>query len=1208
MHLYHLTIQPPTLITHLLVGSFTGAPKQQEIVLIRGDRFIETVRINSGRVEQLQVRNSSSLGGSSGFSSAAVQPLFGTVRSIALLKVPGDGNRDYLVVGSDSGATVILALKAEEEGGVWRWERVAGMTHGRSGNRRSIPGQMIAVDPRGRALITAALESKKFAHSIGRSEDKLSLSSPLESHRPGHLCQNLIALDSGIEHHPAFATIEFDFGELDTRQQLESPKSPIQIDLNKERKQLCYYELDQGLNNVVKKWTEPIPFDSQSLIPVPGSSDGGPGGVLLFLPGKIFHHRPGSPSPATFIKLPASHDNCLLTAWSLVKTKSVFFFFLQFESGHVFKLKFINQTDFSIKYFDTLPIATGMAVLKSGHLFLAAQNGPAHRLYQITGLGDDDLNQPEFVSSTNSNFDEIPSILLHEELVNLVECDSIPHFGSVTSGHILNLGNEESPQFYLTHKENEDASVSITRWGTALQELLTLEFSEAQNVTGAWSTENGHLLLSLKDSTSVLLSIDLEQGSVEQVDQESDSFANSLRLNTLTLAAGHLESGDLTSTSPSPFLQVHPNGLQLIHKALREWAPGHGKSIRSAGFNGRQILLALESLEMIRLSFDPSTGALNEESRGGKDEPESFPTPIDFITLAPLLKGRKSARWMAIGTCEDSAIRILDLESADGNLEITAIQALTSTPTSLKLTREADSLILHVGLTGGILIRFIVDEQSGSLTSPSSRFIGGEGVRISDSFVDGSILALGNRPWWISRDHMGRPINSPLFFSSIQVACPFKNLPGTFVAISGDGSLRVLSVQPGNSAGPFYRHCLQLPGPGRVPRKMVVDPKTGLFAVAQMDRISLFDPFTGAIGTAIEYHNGEVALNCAFVIFHDQPAQTYLAVAGARDFILTPRSASESFIDLFPIDTRNIKLGARVHRTPLESPATSLQSFNGRLLAGVAADLRMYECGRARLLRKTQCKLGSPVVSIRTQGLRVYVGTARDSHTLLVYRPDSNGLVPIADDPLPRGIVADCLLDYDTLAGCDKFGNFFLDRLPASISESLEQDRFLAGSGVGSDAREFLLSAPEKFERLAEFHIGDVVTVMERIAWAGESGREAIWYVTVSGAIGCFLPFPTKSFAAFAQSVEKALESTSLNTNPQNSTICPRVDLLLRSHAAYRSAFSPVKSVIDGDLVERILGSAALSEDQQHAFAQSVDQSLSEIKRKIEDLRRLIGI
>jgi splicing factor 3B subunit 3 len=1194
MHLYHLTIQPPTLITHLLAGSFTGTPKQQEIVLIRGDRFIETVRVNSGRLEQLKTITSENYGSfASGFSSAAVQPVFGTIRSIALLKVPGETNRDYLVVGSDSGATVILSLVASPSLGHWRWERVTGLTHGRSGSRRAIPGQMVAVDPRGRALLTAALESKKFAHFIGRNEDKLSLSSPLESHRPGHLCQTLIALDSGLEHHPAFATIEYDFGELDNKQ-LESPKSPLSIDLVGERKQLCYYELDQGLNTVVRKWSEPIPFDSQTLIPVPGGSDG-PGGVLIISPGKIYHHRPGSSTPVTLI-LPKSHSNCLLTAWSIVKTKSIFFFFLQFEGGDIFKLKFVDSnSNLSLKYFDTLPEAVGMTVLRSGYLFLATQNGPAHLLYQITGLGDEE--EPEF---TNTKSSDNLSISRHSELVNLVECDTLPHFGSVTNGHILNLGGEESPQFYLSHKESSSSSVSITRWGTALQELLVLEFPEAENVTGAWSTESGNILLSFKDS-SVLLNVDLDQGAVEQVDPEKDTFSASLRLESNTITAGHLDSQE--ESVERPFLQVHPQGLQVIHKSLREWNPGNGKIIKSAAFNGRQIVLALDSLEMIRLAYDPVSGSLNEESKSD----ESFPIAIDHVTLAPLLKGRKTSRWMAIGTCEDSAIRILDLEAPDGP-EVTAIQALTSPPTSLRLTREISSnsdssLVLHIGLSGGILIRFVVDEQSGALIFPSSRFVGGEVVKISDSFADGSILALGNRPWWISRDHMGKPLNSPLFFSTIQTACPFKSLPGTFAAIS-DGNLRILNVQPGNSAGPFYRHTLNLPG-SAVPRKMILDNKNGIFAIAQMDRISLFDPFTGSIGTAIEYHSGEVALSCCFVTFHDIPGQTFLAVAGARDFIVTPRSAAEAFIDLFPIDTKSVQLGTRVHRTPLETPATSLQAFNGRLLVGVVCDLRMYECGRSRLLRKTQCKLGSPVVTIRTQGLRIYVGTARDSHTLIVYRPDSNGLVPIADDPLPRGVISDCLLDYDTLAGCDRFGNFFVNRLPAAVSESLEQDRFLAGSGVGSDAREFLLAAPEKFEKLADFHIGDVVTVLERIAWAGEAGREAIWYTTISGSIGCFLPFPTKSLAAAAQTIEKALEATSLHTNPQHSSISPQIDLLLRSHCAYRSSFSPVKSVIDGDLVERFL---TLPEDQQHALAQSIDLNLTEIKSKIENLRRLIGI
>jgi splicing factor 3B subunit 3 len=1251
MHLYHLTVQPPTLITHMLTGSFTGIPKQQEIVLIRGDRFIETVRVRDGILEQIKVSVDDNLGISAnnansfssnnnnnnvGFSPAAVQPLFGTVRSIALLKAPGESHRDYLVIGSDSGATVILALRAGGINGVWNWERVAGMNFGRSGSRRAIPGQMIAVDPRGRALLTAALESKKFAHTISRltsdnnssdttSTTTLTLSSPLESHRPGHLCQVLVALDAGIEHHPAFATIEFDFGNLDARQ-IQTPKTPLdlkEVQASSQAKQLCYYELDQGLNSVVRKWSEPIPFAAQTVIPVPGGNDG-PGGVLLFSPGFIYHHKPRAGNASTAatprIKLPTSHANSLLTAWALVKTKSVFFFFLQFEGGDLFKLKFTDSS-FTLKYFDSLPVAVSMTVLRSGFLFLAAQNGPSHKLYKITGLGDDDENQPEFSSFTdNENENGLDQeIVKHSELVNLVESDALPHFGPVTGGNISNLASEDSPQFYLTHKEsNSSASVSITRWGTALQESLSLEFPDVQNIKNIWSTATGHLLLSLEDST-ILLKANPEEGTVVQVQQgqeetegSSEFFASSLRLDVCTIAAGHLEgfalidssSSSSSSSSSAPFLQVHPLGLQLLmspDSELREWTPGEGKLIRSAAFNKRQIVLCLESLEMVRLTFDPHTGGALNEEESPSGESSSFPVAIDHVAVSPLMPGRKTSRWIVIASGEDCAIRVLDSET----LEITAIQALTAPCSGLRLSLEESTLILHCGLIGGILIRFVVDESTGQLKNPSSRFVGGENVKISECFEDSSLLVLGNRPWWISRDHLNRPLTSPLFFDTIHVACPFPLIPGAFVALGVDNSLRILSVQPGNAAGPFYRHVINLPGPG-VPRRIVREE--GIFAIAQPDRIVLFDPFSGTAATAIEYHGPEVALLCCFVRFFDAPDRLFLAVAGARDFCVTPRSASESFIDLFPIinsTENNIQIGQRVHRTPTETPVTALQAFNGRLLGGVGGDLRMYECGRGRLLRKSQCKLPTPAVSIKTQGLRIYVATARDSHTLVLYRPDSNSLIPIADDPLPRGITADTLVDYDTLAGSDRFGNFFINRLPAAVSEALEQDRFLAGGG---DAREFLLAAPEKFERLAEFHIGDVVSVLERMAWdeaSGNPGRDAIWYVSISGAIGCFLPLPTKSLASFVETIEKALQETSFDSSALNKSASPRLDLLMRSHTAFRSAFSPVKAVVDGDLVERFL---ALPLDLQHALAASIDRPLPEIVSKIDDLRRLIGI
>ena len=56
---------------------------------------------------------------------------------------------DYLIVSSDSGRIVILEYNPTKN----IFERVHQETYGKSGNRRIVPGQYIAADPKGRAVI-----------------------------------------------------------------------------------------------------------------------------------------------------------------------------------------------------------------------------------------------------------------------------------------------------------------------------------------------------------------------------------------------------------------------------------------------------------------------------------------------------------------------------------------------------------------------------------------------------------------------------------------------------------------------------------------------------------------------------------------------------------------------------------------------------------------------------------------------------------------------------------------------------------------------------------------------------------------------------------------------------------------------------------------------------------------------------------------------
>ena len=73
------------------------------------------------------------------------------------------------------------------------------------------------------------------------------------------------------------------------------------------------------------------------------------------------------------------------------KTKTMFFVLAQTEQGDVFKITLQVEdevvTEIRIKYFDTIPVAVSMTVLKTGFLFVGAEFGN-HTLYQIAHLGE----------------------------------------------------------------------------------------------------------------------------------------------------------------------------------------------------------------------------------------------------------------------------------------------------------------------------------------------------------------------------------------------------------------------------------------------------------------------------------------------------------------------------------------------------------------------------------------------------------------------------------------------------------------------------------------------------------------------------------------------------------------------------------------------------------------------------------------------------
>ena len=75
-------------------------------------------------------------------------------------------NKDYVVVGSDSGKITIIEYDME----INDWKTVQCKGIGKTGCRRYAPGQYLAADPMGRALMIGSLQVILLLSDIDFSE------------------------------------------------------------------------------------------------------------------------------------------------------------------------------------------------------------------------------------------------------------------------------------------------------------------------------------------------------------------------------------------------------------------------------------------------------------------------------------------------------------------------------------------------------------------------------------------------------------------------------------------------------------------------------------------------------------------------------------------------------------------------------------------------------------------------------------------------------------------------------------------------------------------------------------------------------------------------------------------------------------------------------------------------------------------------------
>lgn len=183
------------------------------------------------------------------------------------------------------------------------------------------------------------------------------------------------------------------------------------------------------------------------------------------------------------------------------------------------------------------------------------------------------------------------------------------------------------------------------------------------------------------------------------------------------------------------------------------------------------------------------------------------------------------------------------------------------------------------------------------------------------------------------------------------------------------------------------------------------------------------------------------------------------------------------------------------------------------------------------------------------------VGDQQDAVQMAVYKPAENRLIVIADDTQHRWTTATTMVDYETVAAGDKFGNFWLSRLPPGISDEVDNDT--TGAGLVHE-KPLFNGAAHKLQLLAHFNvrplscidnlkprltyfgrqIGDIITSLSRVALVA-GGREMIVYTGISGTLGMMVPLQSREDVDFFQTLEMHMRSEAPS-------------LVGRDHLAYR--------------------------------------------------------
>lgn len=357
--------------------------------------------------------------------------------------------------------------------------------------------------------------------------------------------------------------------------------------------------------------------------------------------------------------------------------------------------------------------------------------------------------------------------------------------------------------------------------------------------------------------------------------------------------------------------------------------------------------------------------------------------------------------------------------------------------------------------------------------------------------------------------------------------------------------------------------------------------------------IQAIDPTISKSATAtVHLEENETALCIACVPFESRGHEVYLVVGTAQDLNLSQKASPQGargggYVHVYKIHDEGRQLEF-VHKTRFEQPIHAIHPFKGRFAMGLGNELLIYDLGTKAIMRKSRgLAVPNKIVSLDSIGDRLICGDVAESLTYVAFKPKANRMVPFVDDVVQRWTTTSTAIDYETSAGGDKFGNFWIVRCPPQASLEADEDGM---NGYLVNERSYMGGAPYRFDLQAHFHVNDIPTSIQRTPLVA-GGQDVLFWSGISGTLGIFVPFVSREDVTFFTMLEQAMRSE-------------EPPLTGRDHLTFRGYYVPVKGVVDGDLCERFL---RLSVDGKAKVAADLDRGVREVEKKVTEMRTRVA-